>query len=88
MSKLGLEREDRTAEGIYPRTSVTIYRYLVLGSHEVWFGRGGRIWPPAQRLRSRSLKKSDLFLLAVGGPPLQILSTVYLISHYGRGERI
>ena len=47
MSKLGLEREDRTAEGIYPRTSVTIYRCLVLGSHEVWFGRG---WVEARNI--------------------------------------
>ncbi len=43
------------------------------------FGRGERIWPPARRLRLRSHKKCDLFLLAVGAQPLQILSTVYWI---------
>ena len=67
-------RTVRITGGDYPVASIVRLRV-----EQALYGRGERIWPPARRLRWRSRKKCDLFLLAVGAPPLQVLSTVYWI---------
>ena len=71
-------RTVRITGGDYPVASIVRLRV-----EQALYGRGERIWPPARRLRWRSRKKCDLFLLcrrrSAASSPLDGLLDFYIM---------